>query len=110
MATTTTDTGSDRCLEAEAAIRDALSRGDSKGALNKALLLLQARMAAERKARPDGALFTAELAGTLLAVSVQAHAHQPWRPPGCPKKPRPHDLLTAFQAALDAGTATGEET
>jgi hypothetical protein len=93
---------------AESAIRGSLSRGDSKQALNHALCLLQARLASERKMRPEMALHDAELAGTLLALAGRVHAYEPARPAGCPARPRPHDLLTVFQAALDAGTENGE--
>lgn len=93
---------------AETVIRAALAAGDSKTALNEALHKLQGQLAPERKRRPEVALADAELAGTLLAIALRVHAHEPPRPPGCPARPRPHDLLAVFQGALDAGMA-GED-
>lgn len=95
----------------EIAVRSYLAAGDSKRALNAAMHELQGRLGPERRRRPEVALADAELAGTLLAIALRVHAHEPPRPPGCPAKPRPHDLLAVFQAALDAGTAgqTGED-
>lgn len=94
---------------AETVIRAALAAGDSKAALNEALHELQGQLAPERKRRPEIALADAELAGTLLAIALRVHAHEPPRPPGCPAKPRSHDLLAVFQGALDAGMAGEEE-
>jgi hypothetical protein len=96
---------------AETVIRAALAAGDSKLAFTESVHELRARLADERKHRPEVALADAELAGTLLAIALRVRAHEPPRPPGCPAKPRPHDLLAVFQGALDAGTAdpSGEE-
>lgn len=108
--TTTITEGAATCTSAEAVIRDALSRGDSKRALNAALGALQAELAdlrRPRRGRPaDGAHLDAELAGTLLAIAVQAHRHE--RPRDFPGRPGGHHLLATFQAALDATSSPGE--
>jgi len=89
-----------------AAIRDSLSEGSGKEALNAALLALQSEAAKKRRRKPaDGALLDASLAGTLAGYAAQLYRHKPERPPGCPRVPRPIDLLTVFTAAYDAAAS-----
>lgn len=105
MTTTTADT--DWSTEAEDAIRDYLSNGDSKRALNRALHTLQAQLAIlrhARKGRPaDGQHLDAHLAGTVLAIAVQVGQHA--SPDDFPGRPRGYDLLTVFQAAYETALA-----
>lgn len=107
MTTTTSTTELDSTTRAEAVIREFLSRGDSKGALNEAVHELRARLADlrhPRRGRPaDGAHMDAQLAGMILALAAQASLHQ--HPDTFPGTWQGHHLLTAFQAAYEAATA-----
>lgn len=104
-----------KITEAEAAIRDALRRGDTKAAIEIALdagdggraITIAAdavRKAAKdvRNRRPgDGALMAAELAANLLRTARDLPMHVPSRLPGCPKVPTPDDLLAKFTDVLN---------
>lgn len=111
-----------KLTDVEAAIRDALKRGDAETAIRFALshgLTAQAvtlaadavRSAAKkvRTRRPgDGALADAELAANLLHTARRLPMHVPSRLPGCPKVPGPDDVLAKFEDVLSRAREEGE--
>ena len=102
----------------EAAIRAAITEGDTEGAIQAALgagngaravtIAADAVRAAAKKVRArrpaDGALADAELAANLLHAARQLPGHVPSRLPGCPRVPGPDDLLSKFAAVLARNT------
>lgn len=95
------DKASGRAELAEAAIREALATGAGQAALNEAARTLQSEAAKVRRRRPaDAALIDAQIAGILLGLAAQLATHQPPRPAGCPRVPRPGDQLAVFAEAL----------
>ena len=109
MATSLTDRAARRAGEYEAVIRTALAAGDGNAALTEAARSLRSEMAKLRRRRPaDAALADAELAASLLAIASQLYGHKPRRPPGCPRQPRPSDLLRVFDAGLEQARPEGD--
>ena len=102
MGTSLADRASRRAgMVYEPAIREALADGNSHAALNLALRSLQSEMAKLRRRRPaDGSLTDAELAGSIASIAAGLHAYKPRKPPGCPKVPEPHNLLSVYEASL----------
>ena len=98
-----------RALKAGTAIGEALDAGDTRKALNAAILAVQAAAKQLREDRPaDGALTDAEIAGNLWVTAARLQAHRPGRPPGCPRVPRPADLQRVFEQAIEKAAAEGE--
>lgn len=98
-----------RALKASAAIREALAAGDTRKALNAAILAVQAAAKQLREDRPaDGALTDAEIAGRLLVTAARLQAHRPGRPAGCHRVPRAEDLLAACEQAVVKALEEGE--
>src|SRR5262249_58934778 len=83
------------------AIREALSEGNPGQALALALHWYQAEAARVRRRRPaDGALIDAYYAGVLARDAAGLYSHKPARRAGCPRVPRPADLLAMFERGL----------
>jgi hypothetical protein len=90
-----------RSADVEAAIRDALTSGDTREVVTIGCAALRSEATKLRdQRRGDGALTDVELAALLLHTLSRLHAHKPLRPPGCARVPRPADLLAAFDAEL----------
>jgi len=105
MPASLTERASGRATAAKAAVIDALETGAGQQALNLALRTLQSEAAKLRRRRPgDAAITDAELAGSILAIAAQLHAHKPSRPPGCPRVPAPRHLLGVFEASFQRAT------
>ena len=108
-ATGTLERADKRAVKAGAAIREALAAGDTRRALNAAIFAVQAAAKQLREDRPaDGALTDAEMAGRLLVTAARLLEHRPARPPGCPRVPRPEDLLAACEQAVAKALSEGE--
>jgi hypothetical protein len=85
----------------EAAVRSALSLADGPRALERGCAALRAALADQVRARPaEAGLTAAHVAGILLRFSAELGEYRPERPRGCPRVPRPQDLLAAFEASL----------
>jgi hypothetical protein len=108
--------------DVEVAIRDALKRGDTQGAIEIAfadgnggravtIAADAVRKSAKdmRERRPgDGALADAELAANLLHTARRLGMHVPSRLRGCPKVPGPDDVLAKFADVLSGAREEGE--
>jgi hypothetical protein len=94
-----------------AAIRDLLLSADTNGGLTEACRRLRAEAAKTRRQRPnDGPLAEADVAGIVAALAVLMHTYKPPRPAGCPRQPRPEDLLAVFAASFERTlTEAGDE-
>lgn len=103
-----TERATGRAGSVVADIRDLLHAKASQRALNRALRALQSEAAKRRRREPSaGALIDAELAGHIAGIAAGLHSRKPTRPPGCPRSPRPIDLLAvceaSFARALEGG-------
>lgn len=89
-----------RAAAVRVAVEGALTRIESRKALNLAISAVQAEAARVRDYRPgDAALADAELAGSLAAIAASLHDREPRRPDGCPAVPRPEHVVAVFRAA-----------
>jgi hypothetical protein len=87
----------DRELMYDGDIRRALGDGDDWKALGRAVdyLLSEAKKRREDNAG-DGAVIAADVARVLRHMASSLPGHPPARPPGCPRVPRPVDLLAVY--------------
>jgi hypothetical protein len=88
----------DRELMYDTGIRKALGDGDDWKALQRAVdyLLSEAHKRREDNAG-DGAVIAADVARVLRQMAASLPGHPPARPPGCPRIPRPVDLLAVYE-------------
>jgi hypothetical protein len=85
----------------EGAIRRALAVLDGLRALYEGTRALRAAAVREYKRRPaDAGLIAAHVGAQLLYLARFLPEYRPARPPGCPRVPRPEDLLAAFEGSL----------
>jgi hypothetical protein len=110
MASTAADRAARRAEVKEAAIREHLTESATAAALDEAVDAVRSEAAKVRRHRPaDAALIDTQLAAALLATAAKLNDHQPERPDGCGRVPRPDDLLAVFaasyQTALEGGAA-----
>jgi hypothetical protein len=85
----------------EGAIRRALSVLDGLRALYEGTRALRAALVKEYKRRPaDAGLIAAHLGAWLLYFARALPDYKPMRPRGCPRVPRPEDLLAMFGNSL----------
>jgi hypothetical protein len=99
-----------RAERMSAAVRDFLAEGDSNAALTEAVRRLRSEAAKVRRQRPgDGPLTDADLAASIVFIAAQLFDSRPPRPPGCPRMPRPADMLAIFDAGLERAAAAAEE-
>lgn len=85
----------------EAAIRRALATLNGLSALYEGTRALRAALVKEYKRRPaDAGLIAAHVGAWLLYFARALPAYSPKRPRGCPRVPRPEDLLAMFETAL----------
>jgi hypothetical protein len=109
MATSLIARAERRASEVQAAIRALLADGSSGPALNCAIQSLQSEASKLRRWRAaDGALTDAEMAGYLTAVAAALRDHKPPRPEGCPRVPRPADLIAVFDAEFQRAAEGGQ--
>lgn len=109
MPASLTERATGRAATAVADIRDLLHAKASQRALNRSLRALQSETAKRRRREPSaGALIDAELAGHIAGIAAGLHARKPTRPPGCPRDPRPIDLLAVCEASLTRALEGGE--
>jgi hypothetical protein len=87
----------------EGAIRRALAVLDGLRALYKAYQALRSAAVKEYKHRPaEAGLVMSHIGAQLLYFARALPDYKPERPRGCPRVPRPEDLLAAFDTALRA--------
>jgi hypothetical protein len=88
----------DRELMYDTDIRKALGDGDDWKALKRAVdyLLSEAWKRREQNSG-DGAVIAADVARAVRAMAASLPGHPPARPPGCPRMPRPVDLLAVYE-------------
>jgi hypothetical protein len=85
----------------ESAVRRALAVLDGLRALYKAYQALRAAAVREYRRRPaEAGLIMAHLSAHLLYFAGVLEEYKPERPAGCPRVPRPEDLLAAFEITL----------
>lgn len=85
----------------ESAIRRALGVLDGLRAIYEGTRAVRAALVKEYKRRPaEAGLIAANVGAQLLYISRVLPEYKPQRLPGCPRVPRPEDLLAAFEGAL----------
>jgi hypothetical protein len=100
MARSAAQCAADRAAMYDKDIRAALAAGRSSKALQRAADFLLAEAKKLREERPgDGWLTDADLAFIVHHLAAGLHAYEPPRPRGCPRVPRPVDLLAVYEDA-----------
>jgi hypothetical protein len=85
----------------EDAVRQALALADGPRAVERACAALRKAVADEVRKRPaEASLIAAHVAAQLFYLTRELPGYAPQRPRGCPRVPRPQDLLAAFEASL----------
>jgi hypothetical protein len=85
----------------EGMIRSALEMFDGLKAIYQGCRALRAAVVNEYKRRPaEAGLICADVGAQLLYISRALPVVRPERPRGCPKVPRPEDLLARFEESL----------
>lgn len=98
----------DRAAATDAAVRDLLAAGDTRGALHAARHELERAAASRRRADPArAALIDAALAGSLAEMAAALPGHQPRRPPGYRGGPPAAGHLIAAYETARAETGRG---
>lgn len=109
MARSMAERAETRAGDRTATVRNALAGNDGGRALTVAIDAVRAEAAKVRRQRPaDAPLIDADLAAILLHIASGLHAHRPARPKGCPRVPRPADMLIMFDTSAARAAAVGE--